>query len=151
MLTMPFQIPQDLILLGRTVAILAGMCTGLHPGFNLWESVRPYAEKLIKAEVTGNWEIWLGELEILIRSLLTAPRRMNRVLETLEQGELKVQVPELQEHLLSIDKNLQRLTGAIIFAALLMGGVQLMLSEQLIPGLVLFGGALITLVALILK
>jgi len=34
MYDMPFQIPQNLLLLGRTVAILSGMCTGLDPGFN---------------------------------------------------------------------------------------------------------------------
>ena len=37
MYTMPFQIPQDLILLGRALAILSGMCTGLNPGFNVWD------------------------------------------------------------------------------------------------------------------
>ena len=57
MYSMPFQIPQDLLLLGRTLAILSGMCTGLDPAFNVWESVRPYAEDLIKSEMTGNWDL----------------------------------------------------------------------------------------------
>ncbi len=36
MYTMPFQFPQNLLMLGRTVAIFSGMCTGLNPDFNLW-------------------------------------------------------------------------------------------------------------------
>src|SRR6266545_6017349 len=36
MYEMPFQLPHNLLLLGRTVAILSGMCTGLDPNFNLW-------------------------------------------------------------------------------------------------------------------
>ena len=44
---MPFQISQDLILLGRTVAILSDMCTGLHTQFNLWENMAPFAQAVI--------------------------------------------------------------------------------------------------------
>ena len=151
MYTMPFQIPQNLILLGRTVAILSGMCTGLNPTFNLWESVRPYAEDLIKSEVTGNWEVWWGEIEVLLRSLLSTPRRLDAVLDRLERGDLNVQVPELQDHLSGIEKSLQRLTGAIVFAALIIGGVQLNLSGQFTAGIILMVASLITLVVLILK
>jgi len=151
MYTMPFQIPQDLILLGRTVAILSGMCTGMNPAFNLWESVRPYAEDLIKSEVTGNWEVWWGEIEILLRSILSVPRRLDTVLDRLERGDLSVQVPELQDHLTGIEKNLQRLTGAIVFAALLIGGVQFNLSGQSTGGMILMVAALITLFVLILR
>jgi predicted unusual protein kinase regulating ubiquinone biosynthesis (AarF/ABC1/UbiB family) len=151
MYDMPFQIPQDLLLLGRTLAILSGMCTGLDPAFNIWKSIRPYAEDLIKSEVTGNIDLWLGELERLVRSLLSAPKRMEAAFDLIETGNLKVQVPELQGHLVGIERNLQRLTGAIIFAALILGGVQLTVAGQLLPGMILMGAALITLMVLILK
>ena len=151
MYSMPFQIPQDLLLLGRTLAILSGMCTGLDPAFNVWESVRPYAEDLIKSEMTGNWDLWLREIEILLRSLLSTPRRLDAVLDQLEKGDLRVQVPELQDHLQGIEKNLQRLTGSIVFAALLLGGVQLILAGQTIGGITLIGAALISFLVLILR
>src|SRR5215217_9553092 len=47
MYQMPFQLPQNLLLLGRTVAILSGMCTGLDPNFNIWTQLVPYARNLI--------------------------------------------------------------------------------------------------------
>ena len=151
MYEMPFQIPQDLLLLGRTVAILSGMCTGLDPGFNVWESLRPYAENLIKSEATGNWEVWWKEIETLLRSLLNLPRRMDGLLGQIERGEIRVQAPELQAQLVGVEKNLQGLTGAVIFAALFIGGMQLVLAGQTLPGYILLGIAFIPLLVVLLK
>jgi predicted unusual protein kinase regulating ubiquinone biosynthesis (AarF/ABC1/UbiB family) len=50
MLTMPFQLPENLLLLGRTLGILSGMCTGLNSDFNLWMQLAPYAKKLTEGE-----------------------------------------------------------------------------------------------------
>jgi len=151
MYEMPFQIPQDLLLLGRTVAILSGMCTGLDPGFNVWESVRPFAEDLVKSEVTGNWELWWGEIETLLRSLIAMPRRIDTLLGQMERGELQVQAPKLQRQLEGIEKNLQGLTGAILFAALFIGGMQLVLAGFSLPGFILLGSALIPLLVILFK
>jgi predicted unusual protein kinase regulating ubiquinone biosynthesis (AarF/ABC1/UbiB family) len=62
MYNMPFQLPQNLLMLGRTVAILSGMCTGLEKEFNLWNQLAPYATKLVSQEVGSNWRVWLDEL-----------------------------------------------------------------------------------------
>ena len=123
----------------------------MDPAFNVWESIRPYAEDLIKSEVSGNLDVWLKEIERLVRSLLSVPRRMEKAFDLLEAGNLKVQVPELEQHLVGIEKNLQRLTAAIVFAALILGGVQLTQSGQTPAGLVMMGAALICLIFLILR
>ena len=151
MYDMPFQIPQDLLLLGRTVAILSGMCTGLDPGFNVWENIRPYAEELVKSELGGNWEMWWGEIEVLLRSLISLPRRLDGLLNQVERGELQVQVPGLEGHLANIEKNLQGLTGAVLFAALFIGGMQLVLAGFSLPGFILIGSALIPLLVLLFR
>lgn len=151
MYDMPFQVPQDLLLLGRTVAILSGMCTGLDPGFNVWESIRPYAEDLVKSEVTGNWEMWWGEIEVLLRSLVSLPRRLDGMLNQVERGELQVQAPELESHLANIEKNLQGLTGAVLFAALFIGGMQLVLAGFSLPGFILLGSAIIPLLVILFR
>ena len=41
---MPFQVPQNVIFLGRCVGILSGICTGLDPKFNVWDHLSPYAQ-----------------------------------------------------------------------------------------------------------
>jgi predicted unusual protein kinase regulating ubiquinone biosynthesis (AarF/ABC1/UbiB family) len=45
--SMPFQMPQDFIYLGRTFSILFGMATSLDPSFNPWHELQPYAQKLM--------------------------------------------------------------------------------------------------------
>jgi hypothetical protein len=55
--SMPFQVPQDFIYLGRTLGILSGIATGLDPQFNPWSEIQPYAQKLVAkqlAESTNN-------------------------------------------------------------------------------------------------
>jgi predicted unusual protein kinase regulating ubiquinone biosynthesis (AarF/ABC1/UbiB family) len=151
MYEMPFQVPQDLLLLGRTMAILAGMCTGLDPGFNMLENIRPYAEELVKSELSGNWEKWWTEIEMILRSLISLPGRFDAMLAQVERGELLVQAPALEVHLERIEKNLQGLTMAVLFAALFVGGMQLVLAGFSLPGFILLGSALIPLLVILLR
>ena len=139
--TMPFQIPQDLLLLGRTVAILFGMCTGLDPEFNVWNHVTPFAQKLIAEETLSGWEFWLGELGTLARTLLTLPRRTDAILGKMERGELAVRTPQLAEQMNRLERTVRQGVGGLIFAALLMSGVQLYLAGHVPLGGALFAGA----------
>jgi predicted unusual protein kinase regulating ubiquinone biosynthesis (AarF/ABC1/UbiB family) len=143
--TMPFQIPEDLIFLGRTVAILSGMCTGLNPQFNVWDALAPYAQKLIAEEAATGWEFWLDELGALARALLSLPKRTEAVLSQIERGEVAVRIPQVVERLDRLELAARRTVGGMIFAALLVGGVQLYLAGQMA-----FGGALLAGAALAL-
>ncbi|NIV30938.1 MAG: AarF/ABC1/UbiB kinase family protein, partial [Anaerolineae bacterium] len=140
-----FQVPQDLILLGRAMAILSGMCTGLDPQFNLWESVAPFAQKLIAEEAVSDWRFWLDELGELARALLTMPRRLDSVLGTMERGELAVQVPQLVERVDRLERAIRRAATTVIFAALLTAGVQLYLADHVLPASILLAAAALAL------
>jgi len=122
MFEMPFQLPENLLLLGRTVAILSGMCTGMDPEFNLWTSLAPYASKLISDEGGPNWQTWLAEATKIIQVLIGLPGRTDRVLTTLERGELNVQTPLLNLQVRRLDRSVNRVTGGLVFAALLVAG-----------------------------
>ena len=141
---MPFQVPEDLILLGRTIGILSGMCTGLDPHFNLWEGLAPYAQKLISEEIR-NPTAWLGELVDLIRSLVAIPKRLEHLLDTVERGEVRVQTPQLSREVETLGREVSRMTLGIVFFALLFGGIQLYLAGEL-----LLGGGMLTIAGLIL-
>jgi predicted unusual protein kinase regulating ubiquinone biosynthesis (AarF/ABC1/UbiB family) len=123
MYSMPFQLPQNLLMLGRTVAILSGMCTGLNPDFNLWVQLSPYAGKLVSAEGGSNWRVWLDEFGNILKELVALPSQAGRVLSLMERGDLSVQVPAIDRQMVSIEKAINRLTGSIIFSALLLGGL----------------------------
>lgn len=143
--SLPFQIPQNLILLGRTVALLSGMCTSLDPLFNPWESIAPFAQRLVKEEMSSMWEVWINELIDLGRLLFNIPQRLDRVLCQIQQGEVVVNVPGISGQLSRLELATRRLVGALIFAALLMGGLQLYLSGVMIFSGVLLVGATIAL------
>jgi predicted unusual protein kinase regulating ubiquinone biosynthesis (AarF/ABC1/UbiB family) len=141
---LPFQVPQDLILLGRTLGILSGMCTGLDPRFNAWECIAPFAQELL-AEERSHWKSWLGELGGAARALSTLPRRTEVVLERLDRGDLAVRVPELTEQVARLETTLRRLVAGLLFTGLLIGGLQLDQAGR--PGYArgLFAGALLAL------
>jgi predicted unusual protein kinase regulating ubiquinone biosynthesis (AarF/ABC1/UbiB family) len=123
MLSMPFQVPQNLIYLGRTVAILSGMCTGLNPDFNIWEQLAPFARKLVEEEVSSGLDYWLDELGEMLQILLALPGQASRVLAQAEGSGLLVQAPQISREMRSLTRSMDRLTGSIVFAALLIGGV----------------------------
>jgi predicted unusual protein kinase regulating ubiquinone biosynthesis (AarF/ABC1/UbiB family) len=125
MYEMPFQLPHNLLLLGRTVAILSGMATGLDPNFNLWGQLAPYAQKLVAEEGLSNWDIWLNEIGDLFKELIALPGQTSNVLTRLERGELNVNVPQVNRQIYHLESAVNRLVGSIVFAAFLFGGVLL--------------------------
>ncbi len=125
MYEMPFQLPHNLLLLGRTVAILSGMCTGLDPNFNIWEQLSPYAQNLVASEVGSNWQVWLDEIGELVKELIALPAQTGRVLARLERGDLNVNMPQVNRQIYHLESAINRLVGSVVFAAFLFGGVTL--------------------------
>ncbi|MEI7845756.1 MAG: AarF/UbiB family protein [Chloroflexota bacterium] len=138
MFEMPFQLPQNLLMLGRTVAILSGMCTGLDPEFNLWTSIAPYATKLISDESSSNWKIWLDEAVKIFQIIINLPARTDRVLTILERGDLSVQTPVLNRQVMYVEGSINRLTGGIIFTGMIIGG-SILFGTNILYGKILFG------------
>lgn len=129
---MPFQIPENFILLGRCVSILSGICSGLNPDFNIWTSIIPYAEKLLQGEQNKGWKFWVSEVGAALRPLITLPGKTENLLERIEQGRLEIRTPDMQHQLTRVDRSVRRLTAAVIFAAFLLAAVQIYLSGNMI-------------------
>jgi len=146
MYEMPFQLPHNLLLLGRTVAILSGMCTGLDPDFNVWEELAPYAQKLVEDEVGSGWEVWLDEIGELVKGLIAVPTQMNRVLTQMERGELNVNMPRVNLHLSYVEGAMNRVAGALIFAVFLLSGVLLRTSGDVLLSNVFWGLSFLALI-----
>jgi predicted unusual protein kinase regulating ubiquinone biosynthesis (AarF/ABC1/UbiB family) len=124
---MPFQVPQDLIFLFRTVAILAGICTGLDPDFNLWTVMAPYTEKMIADEAGA--ATWLKEAGLILQTLIALPRKTETMLDRLNRGGLVVQIPAGERQLKQISQTLRRLVFAVLFLAFLTNGVIVYLNQ----------------------
>jgi predicted unusual protein kinase regulating ubiquinone biosynthesis (AarF/ABC1/UbiB family) len=125
MMSMPFQVPQNLLYLARTVAILSGMCAGLDPEFNLWTTLAPYARKLVQEDATDGLDHWLEELSLFAQSLLALPGQTSRVLAQVEGQGLRIQTGSIEREMRKMTGSLDRLSGSVVFGALLVGGIML--------------------------
>jgi predicted unusual protein kinase regulating ubiquinone biosynthesis (AarF/ABC1/UbiB family) len=143
---MPFQVPQDLLFLARAVSILSGLCTGLDSEFNVWNNLAPYAQKLIASEGILGSKSWIDELGIVFQKIIGAPGRIMALVERIERGNLEVRSEKLEFQVRKVELSIRRLGGAVIVAALILGGVQLFLASQfLAAGLFWAGGGLLSL------
>ncbi len=153
---MPFQVPSDLLFLGRCLGILSGLCTGLDPDFNLFKGLAPFARGLLEEESGGGsptgcearWEAaldWLLEQAGLLGGF---PRRIDATLRRIERGELEVRASvskDLEAQLRSLTWAVERLVGAVLFGVVLLVGVVLLMARQ-----VGFGGAALGLALILL-
>jgi predicted unusual protein kinase regulating ubiquinone biosynthesis (AarF/ABC1/UbiB family) len=142
---LPIQIPDNILYLGRCVAILSGMCTGLNPEFNVWKGLTPFAEELIQEEAGELWKQILEEVKTWSKLIFNLPVRLEATLTKLESGRIAVRTPDLERRLWRLERSNRKLVGAVLFAALLTSGIQLTLAEAGIPG-----GILLAMSALIL-
>jgi predicted unusual protein kinase regulating ubiquinone biosynthesis (AarF/ABC1/UbiB family) len=120
---MPFQLPHNLLLLGRTIGMLSGMCTGLDPELNVWTAIAPYARKLVQEEVGPDWQAWLEEFGEMGRELLSLPRRVGAALDLAGRGGLSVNVPQVSLQIHYLEMALNRLMGGLVFTSFLFTGL----------------------------
>jgi predicted unusual protein kinase regulating ubiquinone biosynthesis (AarF/ABC1/UbiB family) len=147
--TMPFQIPQDIIFLGRAIGILSGMCTGLDPEFNVWNHIAPFAEKMLVDDAKKEPYIWLENAKNIFQALLLMPMKIDATLAKMEKGEIAVKTPDVSLQVSRLEMAVRRFVGGIIFAALLLGGVQLHISGHTFYAGILFVGSGVSLLWII--
>jgi predicted unusual protein kinase regulating ubiquinone biosynthesis (AarF/ABC1/UbiB family) len=148
---MPFQAPENIVLLVRCIGILSGICTGLSPDFNVWTSIVPYAEKTVAAEDGGRWKFLVGQVGDFLRVLAVLPQKTESLLNRIEQGNLEVRVPELRSQFARLERSNQQITAAILFAAFAMTAVQAYLGREVWLAGGLGSGALFSLIWLLFR
>lgn len=149
MVTMPFQVPNNLLMLLRTVAILSGMCTGLDPDFNVWNELAPYARRLVEEEASTSWRVYLDELLNALQALVALPGQAGRVFSQLEAGQLAVQTPEVTRQMVILARAMDRLTAGLLFTALLFGGILLYNAGHAVLSGVLFVSSALVLLGML--
>jgi predicted unusual protein kinase regulating ubiquinone biosynthesis (AarF/ABC1/UbiB family) len=134
--TLPFQLPENFLLIVRAMSLTSGMCSSLDPAFNIWSAVEPYSAQLIRDE-SGNLLQTVAKQALSTAGLLVRmPARMDNLITRIEEGRITVQTPRLDRRLASLERTGRRVIAAVIFAALLVGGI-LFRVHALVPGTVL--------------
>lgn len=120
--SLPFQLPENFLLIIRAMSLTSGVCSSLDERFNLWDSVEPYAAQLLRDE-RGNIVQDAAQQALDAAGLaLGLPKRLNGVLTRLEEGSLAVASPRLEQQVKRLDRTVRRSASALVFGALLIAG-----------------------------
>jgi predicted unusual protein kinase regulating ubiquinone biosynthesis (AarF/ABC1/UbiB family) len=120
--SLPFQLPENFLLIIRAMSLTSGVCSSLDPRFNLWDSVEPYAAQLLRDE-RGNIAQDVAQQALDAAGLaLGLPKRLAGVMSRLEDGSLAVASPRLERQVARLERTAQRSVSALVFGALLVAG-----------------------------
>lgn len=136
--SMPFQLPENFLLVIRTVSLVSGVCTALDPDFNMWKAVEPYAGTLMRDQGAGAIKAFAQRAVDAAGALARLPQRLDDLTTRLERGQIAVQTPGADRRLGQLERTARRVVSAIVFAALLVAGALLHASDAVF-GTVLMG------------
>lgn len=126
MRALPFQLPENFLLIIRAMSLVSGLCSSLNPAFNIWEAVEPYAQKLLREETGNVVQDVAGRAVEAAGTALRLPGRIDRSLTRLDAGLVQVANPGVERRLELVDQTLRRAISSVLFAGLLVSGILLL-------------------------
>jgi predicted unusual protein kinase regulating ubiquinone biosynthesis (AarF/ABC1/UbiB family) len=142
MRSLPFQFPENFLLIVRAMSLTSGMCSSLDPAFNIWNAVEPYSARLIRDEGVNVVQDYAKQVWSVAGLVARLPGRIDNLITRIDEGSITVQTPRLDRRLATIERGIRQAIAAIVFAALLIGGILLR------PHFVVFGTVLMAVSAL---
>lgn len=133
---LPFQLPENFLLIVRAMSLTSGMCSALDPAFNIWDAVEPYAQRLIREESGNTAQAFVREVGSVAGVTARLPRRIDNLIERFEDGSVSVQTPRIERRMRDLERMVRRVVSAVLFTGLLIGGV-LLQAEQAVFGTLL--------------
>ncbi|KQR89553.1 ABC1 kinase family protein [Microbacterium sp. Leaf179] len=133
---LPFQLPENFLLIVRAMSLTSGMCSALDPSFNIWDAVEPYAQRLIREESGNTAQAFVREVGAVAAVTARLPRRADNLISRLEEGSLSVETPRIERRLRDLERMIRRVVSSVLFTGLLVGGVLLQV-EQSVLGTIL--------------
>ncbi len=152
--TLPFQIPQNILYLGRAVNILSGMSTALDPQFNAWKEMQPFARNIAGGSGARTAQDVLNEALRLARIAIQLPVQFDALLSQMSTGQLEVQAQLTQsstQDLRRLESSVSRLTWAFVFAALVIAGTLLLINQLTVWGALCMALGAFALLRIVLK
>lgn len=134
--SLPFQLPENFLLIVRAMSLTSGMCSALDPAFNIWDSVEPYAQRLIREESGNTAQAFVREVGAVAAVTARLPRRADNLISRFEDGSVSVQTPRIERRMRDLERMVRRVVSSVLFTGLLIGGV-LLQSEQAVLGTIL--------------
>lgn len=134
--SLPFQLPENFLLIVRAMSLTSGMCSALDPRFNIWDAVEPYAQRLIREESGNTVQALAREVGAVAAVTARLPRRIDSLVDRFEDGSVSVQTPRIERRIRDLERMVRRVVSAVLFTGLLIGGI-LLQAEQAVLGTLL--------------
>ncbi len=139
--SLPFQLPENFLLIIRATSLISGVSSSLDPRFNLWDSVEPYAAQLLRDE-RGNIVQDVAKQAIDVAGVaVRLPGRLDGLITRFEEGTVPIATPRLEKQVARLDGSIRRLVSALLFGALLFSGVMLRADDAVLGTLLMIGSA----------
>ncbi|MCX7521375.1 AarF/UbiB family protein [Microbacterium sp. STN6] len=120
--SLPFQMPENFLLVIRAMSLTSGVCSALNPVFNLWDSVEPYAAQLLRDERANAARDFAKQAVEIGGIVVRLPKRLDALVSKVEDGSFAVATPKLDKWVARLERVARRLVGATLFAGLLIAG-----------------------------
>lgn len=134
MRTLPFQLPEDFLLIFRAASLTSGVCSALDASFNIWDAVDPYARDLMRTQSGGAVRAFADEAVASAGILARLPRRVDDLITKLDEGRLVVDTRHLE-------RQVERLAGrgiaGLVFAGLVIAGAVVHSSDTVLGGVLM--------------
>ena len=143
--TLPFQLPENFLLIVRAMSLTSGLCSSLDAKFNIWDAVEPYSAQLIRSEGGNLVKDFAKQAVSVAGTLARLPQRLDELTTRIEEGRISVQTPRLDRRLAAVERVGRQVVSAILFAALLIGGI-LLRADDPVFGTVLMAASALPLV-----
>ncbi|MEW1836011.1 AarF/UbiB family protein [Microbacterium sp. NPDC079995] len=140
--SLPFQLPENFLLIVRAMSLTSGVCSALDPAFNLWDAVEPYASRLVREE--GRNAV-TDVLRRAVTSLTTAsrlPGRVDDLITRVEDHRITLPDPALERRVARLEQLGRRTLSGMLFAGLLVGGAVIRPDDPVLGGVLMTGSLL---------
>ena len=123
--SLPFQLPENFLLMFRTVSLISGVCSTLDSKFNIWDAIEPYAQQLIRDQSRPAAEDAARKVAASVTTALRLPGRLTETVDRLDAGRIAVRTPDLDRRIASLERVGRRVVSAVVFTGLVVTGTLL--------------------------
>lgn len=120
---LPFQFPENFLLVIRAISLTSGVCSSVNPEFNIWNAIEPYSAKLIRAEGGNVLQEALKNGLNTLRLLALLPQRIDSLISQAELGQLTIRNPELERRTSTLERSVRRVISAMLFGVFFIAGL----------------------------
>lgn len=128
--SLPFQLPENFLLIVRAISLTSGVCSTLEPEYNIWESIEPFAGQVLRDEGGNVVKDALAQVAEVATTAWRLPGRLDGLITGFEEGTVSVDMSRLERRLDRLERIAQRGLAAVVFGILLIGGILLRVTDE---------------------